>query len=86
MIDRVSEIEGIRVALGPSESTNGTAPHVSVLIAPASGPLEEDDTIVEDGIAVFIDPEVAPLLDDKLLDLALVGAGQAEFTITEQPQ
>jgi Fe-S cluster assembly iron-binding protein IscA len=84
MVDTVGSIEGIRVGLGPSRSTNGASPVVSVVIEPAAGPLDEDETIVEDGIAVFVDPEVAPLLEDKLLDLAPSGSERVQFTLTER--
>lgn len=86
MIDNVAAVNGIRVAQGPSQSTNGDAPQLHVTIAPAAGPLEEDEMIVEDGIAVFVDPDIAPMLDDKLLDLIPVGSEQVQFTLTDQQQ
>jgi Fe-S cluster assembly iron-binding protein IscA len=86
MVDNVTAIEGVRVALLPSESTNGAAPQVNLMIAPAAGPLENDETIVEDGVAVFVDPDIAPLLEDKLLDLIPVGAEQVRITLTERSQ
>jgi Fe-S cluster assembly iron-binding protein IscA len=84
MIDDVSGIEGIRVAQAPSESQNGSAPQVAIAITPAPGPLDEDQTLMEDGINVFVDPDIAPLLDDKLLDLVSAGEDEVQFTLTEQ--
>lgn len=84
MVDNVRPIEGIRVALGPSQSTNGAAPEVSVVIAPAAGPLDEDEAIVEDGITVFVAPDIAPLLEDKLLDLVPAGPERVQFTLTDR--
>ena len=86
MIDTLSGISGVRVALGPSESMNGTGPQLGVIIAPAPGPVGEDRTLVEDGIRVFVDPELAPLLDDKILDLVPAGADRVRFTLTARSQ
>ena len=86
MVDNVAAIEGIRVKLCPSESANGAGPQMSMMIAPAAGPVDEDETIVEDGIAVFVDPGIAPLLVDKLLDLVPAGSEQVRFTLTDRSQ
>jgi Fe-S cluster assembly iron-binding protein IscA len=86
MVDTLDAVAGVRVAMGPSESTNGTAPQLKVTIAPAAGPMEDDETIDEDGIAVFVDPDIAPLLDDKLLDLEPAGPERMQFRLTEQSE
>jgi Fe-S cluster assembly iron-binding protein IscA len=84
MIDSVTGVEGIRVTHGSPSSTNGDIPNLTVVIAPAAGPLDEDQTLVKDGVAVFVDPDIAPLLVDKRLDVVPTGDDQVRFTLTEQ--
>ena len=44
----------------------------------------EDDAVIEDGgVRVFLEPEAASLLDDKLLD-ATVDQSQVAFTVVDQ--
>lgn len=48
---------------------------------------EPGDAIVEqEGANVFVEQTVAPLLDDKTLDAAMVDADQVTFSIVEQRQ
>jgi hypothetical protein len=35
-------------------------------------------------VVVFIDPDIAPLLDGKVLDVASIGADQVRFTLAER--
>jgi Fe-S cluster assembly iron-binding protein IscA len=86
MIDPFVGIEGVRVALGSSESPNGNAPSVGVMIAPARGPSEGDRTVRQDGVAVFVDPEAAALVENKVLDVAPVGRDRLQLTLTDQPR
>jgi Fe-S cluster assembly iron-binding protein IscA len=45
---------------------------------------EADDAVVEaEGARVFVDAELAPELDDKVLDAAVVG-DQVQFTLSNQ--
>lgn len=45
---------------------------------------EVDDQVIEEaGVRVFVDAELAPALDDKLLDAAVIG-DHVQFTLTEQ--
>jgi iron-sulfur cluster assembly protein len=54
--------------------------HLSVVALPA-----EDDQVVEErGVRVFLEPEAASLLDDKVLD-ATVEQDRVAFTIADQP-
>jgi Fe-S cluster assembly iron-binding protein IscA len=54
------------------------------VIAPAEGPLDQDETIVDDGVAVFVDPTLAPLLEDKLLDIVPAGSEEVQFTLIDR--
>jgi len=46
-------------------------------------PGEDDEVIEEQGACVFLEPEAASLLDDKILD-ASVEQNEVEFTIADQ--
>jgi Fe-S cluster assembly iron-binding protein IscA len=46
-------------------------------------PAEDDEVIEEQGARVFLEPEAAALLDDKVLD-ASVEQNQVAFTIADQ--
>jgi iron-sulfur cluster assembly protein len=46
-------------------------------------PAEDDEVIEEQGVRVFLEPEAAALLDDKVLDASMV-QNQVEFTIADQ--
>ena len=46
-------------------------------------PAEDDEVIEEQGVRVFLEPEAAALLDDKVLD-ASVEQNQVAFTIADQ--
>ena len=46
-------------------------------------PAEDDEVIEEQGVRVFLEPEAAALLDDKVLD-ASMEQNQVEFTIADQ--
>ena len=46
-------------------------------------PAEDDEVIEEQGVRVFLEPEAAALLDDKVLD-ASMEQNQIEFTIADQ--
>ena len=46
-------------------------------------PAEDDEVIDQQGARVFLEPQAAHLLDDKVLD-ARVDEGQVTFSVTDQ--
>ena len=75
--DEVAEKGGLRMV---AERTGMRAKfELSVVPLPA----EDDEVIEEQGVRVFLEPEVATLLDDKVLD-ASVEQNQVAFTIADQ--
>jgi iron-sulfur cluster assembly protein len=48
-------------------------------------PAEDDEVIEEQGVRVFLEPEAASLLDDKVLD-ASVEQNQVAFTIADRAE
>jgi Fe-S cluster assembly iron-binding protein IscA len=75
--DEFSEAGGLRlVAQRAGTQTNL---QLSVVALPA----EDDEVIEEHGVRVFVEPEAAALLDDKVLD-ARIEQNQVEFRIADQ--
>ena len=75
--DEVSEAGGLRM----SAERAGTQAHFHLDVVPL--PAEDDEVIEEQGARVFLEPEAASLLDDKVLD-ASVEQNQVAFTIADQ--
>jgi iron-sulfur cluster assembly protein len=75
--DESSETGGLR--LTAERTGNQAAFKLRVVALPA-----EDDAVIEErGARVFIEPDAATLLDDKVLD-ATVDRNQVEFAVLEQ--
>jgi len=64
---------GVRITTMPQASTNGNGPVAVFDFYPTSEPGEADEVVEERGVQVFLEPDVVPLLDDKLLDAELDG-------------
>jgi iron-sulfur cluster assembly protein len=75
--DEVSETGGLRMVAERA----GTQAHLQLNVVPL--PAEDDEVIEEQGARVFLEPEAASLLDDKVLD-ASVEQDQVAFTIADQ--
>lgn len=71
---------GVRIATMPQASTNGSGPVAVFDFYPAPEPGDEDQVVEEQGVQVFLEPDVVPLLDDKLLDAELQG-DEVRFTV-----
>jgi iron-sulfur cluster assembly protein len=72
------DISGLRIA-GDQEGSG----QLSVSTA---GMPEEGDQVVENrGARVFLEPDVAPLLDDKVLDATVDEQGRVAFSLGSQP-
>ena len=52
---------------------------------PVEEPDSEDEVIEERGVQVFLEPDVVPYLDDKLLDAEVTG-DEVHFTVEPQGQ
>ena len=67
----------------PQASSNGTGPTTIFDFYPADGPEDEDEVVDEQGVQIFLEPQVAPYMDDKLLDAEVEG-NEVHFSV--QPQ
>ncbi|GAA3192987.1 Fe-S cluster assembly protein HesB [Actinocorallia longicatena] len=75
----VADTGGLRIA--PTPDTPAT---LAVGFTPE--PLAGDQVIEEDGARVFLDPEAANALDDKVLDAEVDGNGDIAFMLGLQPE
>ena len=67
---------GLRVAAGAESSR--------LTVVAAAGPQEGDQVVEKEGARVFLDPEAAVILDDKVLDAQVGDEGGVEFLISGQ--
>jgi Fe-S cluster assembly iron-binding protein IscA len=78
-VDGPGEAAGLRMIA----EQGGAEPRLQLSVAAMPG---EDDEVVEtQGARVFLEPNAASLLDDKVLD-ASVEHDEVSFTIVDQPE
>jgi iron-sulfur cluster assembly protein len=69
---------GLRISPGESDVQSGT-----LSLALVDGPEATDDEISAEGAHVFLEPTVAEILDDKVLD-AMVEGGRVRFKLFQR--
>ncbi len=72
---------GIRISAQPIDDES-----VRLDLSPATSPDPGDSIVEQEGANVFVEQTVAPLLDDKMLDAAVVDGDSVTFSIVEQRQ
>jgi Fe-S cluster assembly iron-binding protein IscA len=77
--DEASETGGLRLVA----EHDGTRANFQLSVVPL--PAEDDEVIEEQGARLFLEPEAASLLDDKVLD-ADVEQDRVAFTIADQTE
>jgi Fe-S cluster assembly iron-binding protein IscA len=77
--EELPETGGVRVVAGRS----GTEPNFELSVVSLPG--EDDQVIEEHGARLFLDPDAASLLEDKVLD-ASVEQNRVAFTIADQEE
>jgi iron-sulfur cluster assembly protein len=75
--EEVPEMGGLRVVADRAGAETNFQLSVAAL------PAEDDEVIEEEGARLFLDPDAAALLEDKVLD-ASVQQDQVAFTIADQ--
>jgi Fe-S cluster assembly iron-binding protein IscA len=75
------ESAGIRLSTS-THTSNGTGPEIKLELVEA--PDSDDAVIGADGARIFLAPDVAPSLDDKLLDAEIEPDGEIHFALFEQ--
>lgn len=74
---------GVRISVLPQASTNGNGPTTVFDFYPADGPGAGDEVVEDQGVQLFLEPDVAPYLDDKLLD-AQISGDEVRFMVEPQ--
>jgi len=77
--DETSEASGLRMV------AERAGPRANFQLSVVPLPAEDDEVIDEQGARVFLEPEAASLLDDKVLDASLE-QDQVAFTIADQAE
>jgi iron-sulfur cluster assembly protein len=77
---QASEGSGLRIAPSTAPSAEPGALQVSA----ASGPGENDQVIEAAGAHVFLEPQAAAYLEDKVLDAQIDTEGKAHFSLGMQ--
>lgn len=68
---------GLRIASSAPDPGNPGALQISA----APGPSEEDQVIESGGAHIYLEPQAAAYLEDKVLDAQLDSAGNAHFSL-----
>lgn len=68
---------GLRIASSAPDPGNPGALQISA----ASGPSEEDQVVESGGAHIYLEPQAAAYLEDKVLDAQLDSAGNAHFSL-----
>jgi iron-sulfur cluster assembly protein len=56
----------------------------SLTVAPAGAPEDGDEVVENRGARLFLEPQAAEMLDDKVLDARVNDAGGVEFLVAAQ--
>jgi iron-sulfur cluster assembly protein len=78
LTDRPELAEGAGLRIASSEDG------ANLTVAPASTPEAGDQVVESSGARVFLEPEAADALDDKVLDARVNDAGGVEFLVAAQ--
>jgi Fe-S cluster assembly iron-binding protein IscA len=73
---------GVRISAMPEASTNGSGPTTVFDFYPTEGPGAGDEVVEDHGVQVFLEAEVVPYLDGKLLDAEITGE-EVRFLVGE---
>jgi iron-sulfur cluster assembly protein len=79
-VPEAPEGAGLRIAAASGESPNTGALQVTAVASPG----EHDQVLEGDGARVFLEPQAAAYLDDKVLDAQMDEQGRAHFTLGDQ--
>lgn len=67
----------------PEASTNGDGPSTVFDFYAVDAPESEDEVVEERGVQLFLEPDVVPYLQDKLLDAEVTG-DEVRFLVEPQ--
>ena len=79
----VPEGGGLRIAPADAAADGDGPTEGTLALSVTTGPGEGDEIVQDQGARVFLDGDVAPLLDDKTLDVSVDGQA-LQFRIEQQ--
>jgi iron-sulfur cluster assembly protein len=77
---QASQAAGLRISSSVPDPDSASALQVEAV----SGPGENDQVLEAVGARVFVEPQAAVFLDDKVLDAGVDGQGNARFSLGVQ--
>jgi len=83
IVQSVPGSHGVRITALPQASTNGSSPSTIFDFYPVESPDDGDEVIEERGVQVFLEPDIVPYLEDKVLD-AEIGEREVRFLVEDQ--
>jgi Fe-S cluster assembly iron-binding protein IscA len=78
---QATKISGLRITSSVPDPDNAGV----LQVAAVAGPDEDDEVLDAAGARVFVAPQAAAFLDNKVLDAQVDGAGQPRFSLSLQP-
>jgi len=75
----MSETAGLRI------TSEGAGDQPGFAISAADQPQADDEVVEQAGAVVYLEPQAAELLDDKILDAAVDPEGKVEFALGIAP-
>jgi Fe-S cluster assembly iron-binding protein IscA len=84
VVNTLTTADGQPEGTGLRISADTAPPEGGLQVQVAPGPAEDDQVLADAGVRVFLDPDAATYLDDKVLDAKVDGHGGAQFTLGAQ--
>lgn len=84
-IKTITSSEGMPEGAGLRISTQNSDEETELAVSVTDNPGESDQVLAGDGARLFLGPEAAAYLDDKVLDAQIDEQGQVSFAVGEQP-
>ncbi|MBU3066008.1 hypothetical protein KO481_31395 [Nocardia sp. NEAU-G5] len=86
-------IEAVRTITSAPGSPEGSGLRIftaagadTLQISVAAAPAEQDQVLASEGSRIFLDPDIAALLDDKILDTETDSSGNDTFVVLPQQE
>jgi Fe-S cluster assembly iron-binding protein IscA len=79
--DITAQIQPTEAADAGLRITTDDTPEPAFAISATEGPQPGDAKVEQDGATVYLDPDAAAMLDDKVLDAAVDPQGKVEFAL-----
>lgn len=83
-IKTITGSEGMPEGAGLRITTQGQQDEAELAVAVTENPGESDQVLSGEGARLFLGPEAAAYLDDKVLDAQVDDEGQVSFAVGEQ--